>query len=238
MNQVQNENDGKDKGPIEVAIPPLEKLPPIDPSKLNLRDELILLNRCAKVVKGGRRFSFSALVVVGDGEGHVGIGFGKANEVPEAISKAVESGKKNLQRVPLMGRTIPHEIYGISTTAKVLLKPASQGTGLIASAQVRKVLQLAGVQDILAKSLGSKNNMNIAKATLNGLVSLKRPEQIARLRGKKVEELIGARKAAVLRQSRITRGEDLSAEDRAAEAAAEAAKAAQLQDEPGLDAEN
>ncbi len=138
---------------------------------------------------------------VGDGEGHVGLGFGKANEVPEAISKAIESGRKNLRAIPLMGRTLPHLITGCYDTARVLMKPASQGTGLIASAQVRKVLELAGVHDILAKSLGSDNVMNVAKATLQGLVSLKRPEEIARLRGKKIEELIGTRKKKIYEES-------------------------------------
>jgi len=184
-----------------TAKPVLGRDNRLNPDDYNLRDELIVLNRCAKVVKGGRRFSFSALVCVGDGEGHVGLGFGKANEVPEAIAKAIEAGRKNLRAVPLMGRTLPHLITGRYDTARVLMKPASQGTGLIASAQVRKVLELAGVHDILAKSLGSDNVMNVAKATLQGLVSLKRPEQIARLRGKKVEELIGTRKKKIYEES-------------------------------------
>jgi small subunit ribosomal protein S5 len=189
------------KGNGSSQINPLKLNDRLNPDDYKLRDELIILNRCSKVVKGGRRFSFSALVCVGDGEGHVGLGFGKANEVPEAIAKAIEAGRKDLRTVPLMGRTLPHVIIGRHDTAKVLMKPASQGTGLIASAQVRKVLELAGIHDILAKSLGSDNVMNVAKATLQGLIALKRPEQIAKLRGKKIEELIGIRKAKIYAQS-------------------------------------
>lgn len=188
VNETQNDKP-------EETIAPVRPVK-IDPDKLNLREEIITLNRCAKVVKGGRRFSFAALVCVGDGEGHVGLGFGKANEVPDAIQKAVESGKKNLQQIPLMGRSLPHQIYGVFGTARVLLKPAAPGTGLIAGTTARKVLELAGVGDVLAKSLGSKNIMNVAKATLAGLTQLERPERIARLRGKKIEDMIG-RKAMV-----------------------------------------
>ena len=194
--QAEQKPKESQQGNREIS-PPAE----INPANLTLRDEVIMLNRCAKVVKGGRRFSFSALVAVGDGEGHVGLGFGKANEVPEAIAKAVESGKKNLVQIPLIGRTLPHQIIGQYSTARVMLKPASTGTGLIAGAQVRKVLELAGIHDVLAKSLGSDNVMNVAKATLNGLVSLKRPEIIARLRGKKIDDLLGPNKARLYQET-------------------------------------
>ena len=158
-------------------------------NNVELKEKVVAINRVAKVVKGGRNFRFSALVVVGDENGHVGAGNGKSTEVPEAIKKAIEDAKKNMIEVPRLETTIPHEIIGIAGAGKVLLKPAAEGTGVIAGGAVRPILELAGVKDIRTKILGSNNPGNVVRATMKALSELRTAEEIAEIRGKKVEEL-------------------------------------------------
>jgi small subunit ribosomal protein S5 len=165
--------------------------PRISPQGLDLQERVVAINRVAKVVKGGRRFSFTALVVVGDEDQIVGVGYGKANEVPLAIQKAVERAKKSLFRVPKHGSTITHQVMGRYGSGQVLLKPASEGTGVIAGGAVRAVLELAGINDVLSKSLGSQNPINLVKATVAALQSLRSPQQVAQLRGLTVREVLG-----------------------------------------------
>ncbi len=162
----------------------------IDANTLDLQEKVVAINRVAKVVKGGRTFRFSALVVVGDGAGHVGVGNGKAAEVPDAIKKAIEDAKKNITEVPIVNDTIPHESIGTFGAGKVLLKPASEGTGLIAGGAARSVLELAGYKNIRTKNLGSNNPRNAVYATMKALSEMRTAEEVAKLRGKKVEEIL------------------------------------------------
>ena len=163
----------------------------IDASKLDLKETIVSIRRVAKTVKGGRNMRFSVNVVVGDGEGYVGVGLGKAQEIPEAVRKAIEDAKKNLVKVPTLGTTIPHRILGIFGAGQVLIMPARPGTGVIAGASVRIVLEAAGIKDVRAKSIGSSNVINMAYATMEGLRSLTTAEKVAKLRGKTVEEILG-----------------------------------------------
>ena len=176
----------------------------IDPDGLDLKEHLVRINRVSKVVKGGKRFAFSALVVVGDQNGHVGVGLGKAGEVPEAIRKANEDAKKNLIRVPIVGQTIPHAHNAEFGATKVMMRPASAGTGVIAGGAVRAVVELAGIKDILTKVLGSRNQTNVVYTVVKGLSELLKAEDVAARRGKTVEELVGKKVASVLQENQHT----------------------------------
>ena len=195
------------------------------PETRELKERVVEINRVAKVVKGGRRFSFTALVVIGDEVERVGVGYGKAREVPLAISKAVDDAKKNIFAVPKHGTTITHEVIGRFDAARVLLRPASEGTGVIAGGGVRAVLELAGVRDVLAKSLGTTTPINMTRATVNGLRRLVRPEDVAQLRGKTIAEVLPVSRAA-MRQREEEAAAQRSADDAPAQQSADDAPAA------------
>jgi small subunit ribosomal protein S5 len=184
--------------PASTSDPKENHVARIDPNKLALEERVVQINRVAKVVKGGRRFSFSAVVVVGDGAGHVGVGLGKAGEVPESIRKGVEDAKKNLIKIPMVGTTIPHEVNVQYSASKVMLKPASQGTGVIAGGSVRAVLEAAGVRDILSKIYGSTNPVNVTRATIEALRGLHSAEELGARRGVKLTSRISGQPAAAV----------------------------------------
>ena len=182
-------------------------------AEVEFQENVIHINRVAKVVKGGRNFAFTALVAVGDGKGNAGIGYGKGSEVPLAIQKAIENAKKNVQSIPMAGSTIVHAITGMHGSSKVLLKPAAPGTGVIAGGAARQVLEVAGVKDILAKSLGSPTHLNVAKATMNGLLNQRTPYKVAALRGKKPIEIAPQGLVDAFEKTKAERKTDLKVKD-------------------------